>query len=477
MRLFKNRTEAATELAQHLAFLKDDCPIVLGLANGGVPVAEVVANQLGAPLDVLLIEKLTAPNSPGQVVGAVDEHGRISMIQATARWHHLTSQQMVEPAREAFRHLQIRQARVRAILPEMEVRGRTVIVVGQGVVSGAKMLGAIASLKDRGATKVVAAAPAGTSQATWQLHETADVVVIPHRPAKFKGIESFYEEFSDVDDDAMVRLLERWVASRPQQQQGIKTIVMKLTGTLGQTIMCELDLPAGMARGSGPYPAVIFSHGFESNARSPRALTISRRLAKRDIIGVRMDFTGHGRSEGKSEQATDAQMLADLNTVVQGVAALAEVDRQRIALVGSGTGGMIALHYAAQVPAIKAMVIRGPVCGRETVAARQVKAPTLLIHAESDTALYDSVQTLDRELAAQHTLLRIPNSNRLFSDPISMELMASATVDWLVDHLVVGAAVGPGGAPGPVGNAAATGSEERSPLSSGSEPAVHAGTR
>src|SRR5438128_201454 len=96
MRLFKNRIEAANELATHLAFLKSDCPIVLGLANGGVPIADVVARELGAPLDVLLIEKLHAPNVPDQVVGAVDEHGRISMIQANARWHHLTSQQLVD---------------------------------------------------------------------------------------------------------------------------------------------------------------------------------------------------------------------------------------------------------------------------------------------------------------------------------------------------------------------------------------------
>jgi pimeloyl-ACP methyl ester carboxylesterase len=302
------------------------------------------------------------------------------------------------------------------------------------------MLGAIASLKDRGAAKVVATAPGGTSQATWQLHEAADLVVIPHRPAKFKGLESFYEEFADVSDDMVVRLLERWVTDHPQQQRGCRTILMKLTGTRGQTLICELDLPPGLVRGSPPCPAVLFAHGFESNARSSRSVAISQRLAKRDIIGVRLDFTGHGRSGGTIQDATDQQMLADLHLAFQSVAGLSEVDSQRLGLVGSGTGGMIALYYAAQLPAVKALVIRGPVCGRETVAARQVKAPTLLIHAESDTALFDSVQTLDRELGAPHQLLRIANSNRLFSDPISMELMVSATVDWLVDHLKLSAA-------------------------------------
>src|SRR5689334_13127041 len=87
MRLFKNRIEAANELAQHLAYLKSEKPIVLGMANGGVPIADVIAHQLEAPMDVLLIERLSAPGAPNQSVGAVDEHGRISMIQSTARWH------------------------------------------------------------------------------------------------------------------------------------------------------------------------------------------------------------------------------------------------------------------------------------------------------------------------------------------------------------------------------------------------------
>ena len=81
------------------------------------------------------------------------------------------------------------------------------------------------------------------------------------------------------------------------------------------------------------------------------------------------------------------------------------------------------------------MVIRGPVCGEEIEAAHHVKAPTLLIHAQRDTALSESVHALDQQLASPHQLLQIPDASRLFNDPISLELMVSASVDWLVDHL------------------------------------------
>lgn len=434
MPLFRNRRHAGEELADNLAFLKDEKPIVLGIATGGVPLAEIVAARLEAPLDVLLLERLHAPKSD-HIVGAVDEHGRISMIQATARWHHLTTQKMIEPARDVFRELQKRRDRVRAILPELDVRGRTVIVVSQGVGVGAKMLGAIASLKDRGAKKVIAAAPGGDPKSTWALNDMADLVIVPRQPTRFKGVEHMYENYTEMTDDMMIAMIERWATARPASDHRITTISMKIRNSRKMTLACELDLPPGMKRGSGPYPAVLFAHGFDSSAESPRSLPISRRLAKRGIIGVRFDFTGHGRSEGTEKDATDVQMLEDLHAAFEAIAGLNEVDADRMGINGAGTGAMIALYYATKQPHVHAMVIRGPICGKEIHAARSVKAPTLIIHGERDTALKEPVELLNREISAAHELLVIPDCNRMFNDPISLELMASASVDWLADHL------------------------------------------
>ena len=435
MRLFANRRDAARELAADVQFTRAENPIVLALPNGGVPIAEIIARELAAPLDLLLIEKLRAPKNPEHIVGAVDEHGKISMIQATARWHHLTSQQMVLPARMAFAELQSRRARFRAIIPELEVRGRTVIVVDEGVATGAKMLAAVASMRDRGARKVIVAAPAGTEKAIWQLHESANVVVIPHRPSQFTGIEKFYQSYTPVSDGEVIAILREWTASRASEHAEITTLVLRLVNDQQRIVHCEIDLPPTATRGSGPYPAVVFAHGFDSDGRSPRSVPISRRLAQRGIIGVRMDFTGHGRSEGRPEDATPLRMHHDLRTVVENVCHLNEVDPARIGINGSGTGGMIALHFAAHEPALGALVIRGPVTGGEFDAARRVKAPTLLIHCAQDTALLESVQALDRTLAATHHLLEIRDCSRIFNDPVSLELMVSASVDWFGDHL------------------------------------------
>ena len=435
MRLFKNRIEAAHELARDLQFLKQEDPLILGIPNGGVLLAAVIAETLDAPLDILLIQKLSAPDQPNQIVGAVDEHGRISLIHTAARWHHLTSQEMIAPARLVFDQLQRHRARFRAILPETDVRGRTVILVDHGVETGATMLAAIASVRDRGARKVAVAAPAGAGKATWQFHDAADVVVIPHAPSRFKGIDHFYESFEDVSDALVESTLERWSAARPEHHLGVKTLVTRFPTSDGRVIHCELDLPPGTQRGSGPYPAVIFAHGVDSDGRNPRSIPISRRLAKRGIVGVRMDFSGHGRSEGNPIDATTEQMLADLRAVFENVCFLDEVDSQQIALNGSGTGGMIALCFAASSSDVAALVLRGLVCDRDLREARRVTAPTLIIHAERDTALSDTADELARVLTCTHELLKVPDSSRLYNDPISRELMVSASVDWLADHL------------------------------------------
>jgi dienelactone hydrolase len=210
---------------------------------------------------------------------------------------------------------------------------------------------------------------------------------------------------------------------------------MRFLNDQQRAIHCCIEMPPGATRGGGRFPAVIFAHGFESDANSPRSIPISLRLAKRGVIGVRMSFTGHGQSEGTPADATDYRMLADLRCVYENIKRLAETDPARIGLNGSGTGGMIALRFAAQEPSVSAMVIRGPVCGNEIDAAQRVKAPTLIIHAEKDTALSNTVEALNQQLAATHRLVSIPDSSRLFGDPISLELMVSASVEWLADHL------------------------------------------
>jgi len=435
MRLFANRSVAAEELARHLAFLQREDPVVLGLVNGGVPMADIIGRRLDASRDVMLMARLAAPGTAGRTVGAVDEHGRISLIRSSARWHHLTSQEMVGPARLAFRSLQTAQAKIRAILPEIDVRGRTVILVDEGVESGARLLGAVESVRDRGAERIVVSVPAGTSDGTWQLHDTADIVVIPHRPSRFTGIECLYEQYQPVTEECVCAYAREWSATRSHLRADVQTRIMSIENSRGDRLCCAIDMPPDGGRDRGPRPAVVFAHGMDSDANSPRNVPVSRRLATRGIIGVRMNYTGHGASGGLLEHATPVQCLQDLDRVCQTIYGLREVDSQQLGIVGSGVGGMLALHYAARVPQVRTLVIRDAVCGDESDAARRVHVPVLLIHAAFERPLEAGMAILQRALAGTHETLCIAESNRLYSDPVSRELMVNATVEWMIDHL------------------------------------------
>ncbi len=436
MPLFANRLEAARELADALLFLRenDAAPLlVLGIPNGGVPIASHVAGALEAPLDILLISRLRASGQSDEIVGAVDEHGRIATVHAKHQRRH-TVQSLIPAARHAFADIQHRRARYRRTLSEMDVRDRTVLIVDDGVATGATMLGAISSVRDRGAQRIIAAAPAGAGGVTWQLHEAADLVVIPHTPSRFKGVAHFYGDRDPVRDELVDAILSQ-AAARRGAAPGVRTVVIRIPLEGDRFLHCELDLPPDACRHGGPYPAVIFAHGFESDSHSPRSVPVSRRLAKRGVIGVRLDFTGHGRSWGTLDDADEHRMVQDLTAVHDHLAQLAEIDATRIAVNGSGGGGLIALRFAAEHRELRALVIRGPICGDQFTVARRVAAPTLLIHAENDTILRDGVEKIDHALQTQHELLVIPDSSRLFSDPISRELMMSASIEWLVDHL------------------------------------------
>jgi alpha/beta superfamily hydrolase len=202
---------------------------------------------------------------------------------------------------------------------------------------------------------------------------------------------------------------------------------------------------------------VVFAHGFESDGRNPRNVPISRRLAKRGLISVRPDFTGHGRSEGALEAATAEQMLDDLRCVIRNVRQLHEVDGARLGLVGSGSGAMLALTVAREDPEIRAAVVRGPMCGRELDLAAEVRCPTLLIYADQDPG-FAAIRERRSPLPSMHHTLEIPDSTRLFGDTISRELMFGATVDWLHDHLT----------PLPIGDADEPGADADASLETGS---------
>jgi len=203
VRGFRDRAEAGRALGELLREQLPDDVVVLGLARGGVPVAAEVAKALAAPLDVCVVRKLGAPAQPEFAFGAIaeDDDGFVEFIHdATVRALHLDESD-VERVRQTKAAELARRARAyRADLPMLDVRGKHVVLVDDGLATGATMRAAIRSMRKRIASSVTVAVPVGAPETVAELRADAEVVCLL-TPAEFFAVGYFYDDFTAPSDD------------------------------------------------------------------------------------------------------------------------------------------------------------------------------------------------------------------------------------------------------------------------------------
>lgn len=222
---FADRREAGKYLGQRLVELgfgpphDGPPPLVLALPRGGVPVAFEVARAIGGQLDVLLVRKIGAPGYPELALGAVVEGVAGGEPHTVANDDPWTRRAIESGAFDAERGRQLdeiarRQQRYRGGAPMPPMTGRTVIVVDDGVATGATMRAALDGVRAAGARRVVAAAPVGARDGLAGLAQTADEVICLNTPASFGAVGAFYLDFTQTHDDEALALL-REAAGKP----------------------------------------------------------------------------------------------------------------------------------------------------------------------------------------------------------------------------------------------------------------------
>jgi putative phosphoribosyl transferase len=182
--------------------------LVLGLARGGVLVAAEVARALSAPLDVLVVRKLGAPQSEELAIGAVTADGGLFLMDEIIRWLEIPPayvEREVEKQRELASR---REALYRLGRPGPQLAGRHVILVDDGMATGATMVAAARSVRQQGAAFVQVAVPVGAQGSCADLRGEADDVTCLHQPEPFWAVGFFYEDFSQVEDDDVLKALE-----------------------------------------------------------------------------------------------------------------------------------------------------------------------------------------------------------------------------------------------------------------------------
>ncbi|MGK2868438.1 MAG: phosphoribosyltransferase [Mycobacterium sp.] len=205
---FRNRREAGRALAGALSHLAGDRSIlVLGLARGGVPVGWEVAVALAAPFDVFLVRKLGVPHWPELAMGALATGGAVVRNEDVIRSQDVTEDQVRAIIERESVELVRRQVAYRGNRQAPELTGHTVVLVDDGIATGASMMAAIRAVRAVGAARVVVAVPVGSPTACHGIGRAADELVCLHTPPDFGAVGAAYADFTQTTDEEVCALL------------------------------------------------------------------------------------------------------------------------------------------------------------------------------------------------------------------------------------------------------------------------------
>lgn len=205
--MFLDRDEAANQLAEKLIAYRGKNPLVLAIPRGAVPMAKIITAQLGGSYDVVLVRKLRAPLYPEFAIGAVDESGWTYIADyaesAGADAKYIDYEKQVQMAT-----IQKRRELYTPIRRPINPKGRIVIVIDDGLATGATMIAALQSLRKKAPAKLICAVPVSPPDTLKKVAELADEVVCLETPADFQALGQFYVNFPQVEDSEVIAILQ-----------------------------------------------------------------------------------------------------------------------------------------------------------------------------------------------------------------------------------------------------------------------------
>lgn len=208
---FADRADAGRRLAERLRPYAREDPVVVALPRGGVVVAYEVATVLDAPLDILVVRKLGAPHQAELGIGAVvdAESPTVTLYDELVRRLGVSREHIDREVREQVDEIRRRELEYRGDRPPVDVRGRTVILVDDGIATGSSVRAALRALRARGPAKVVLAVPVAAPESLDSVRPEADEVVSLAAPPWFRAVGQFYRDFDQTTDEEVVQLLQR----------------------------------------------------------------------------------------------------------------------------------------------------------------------------------------------------------------------------------------------------------------------------
>ncbi|MEB8386715.1 erythromycin esterase family protein [Rhodobacteraceae bacterium KMM 6894] len=433
---FSDRAQAGAQLADRLLAMDLDQPQIYALPRGGVPVAVEVADRLNAPLDLVLVRKIGAPGNPEVALGAIVEgtNAQVVINEDVKRLSGADMNYLERAYAEQLAELDRRRVQYLGDRPRLNPAGRTVVVVDDGLATGATMKAALTALRRNNAARIVVALPVAPKRALEELAHLADDIICLHPATEFRGVGGFFRDFHQLSDEETIALLDRrWSTQAPDT----------LEPRTGRADKRRVEIPplglvGDLVVPKNPRGIVLFAHGSGSSRRSPRNTFVASKLNEKGFATLLFDLLTP--AEGQDRQNVfDIPLLAE--RVVEAcmwVGSEPDIADLPLGIFGASTGAGAALAAAAELRGrIAAVVSRG---GRPDLAGPslvKVSAATLLIVGNLDHEVITLNEKALDALTCEKKLQIVLGAGHLFEEAGTLDAAIAHAADWFAKHLAV----------------------------------------